>query len=344
MVYRTKNCSLKMIKQYVKDLRLEFKGYNGNKFGKDLFAGLTVTAVALPLALAFGVSSGANAAAGLVTAIIAGLIISLFSGASYQISGPTGAMTAILFVVVTEYKLQGVFIAGVIAGLILLICGFLKLGKLVYCIPKPVVTGFTSGIAIIIILGQLDNILGMKLIGENSFEKIVYSINNSNSINLTTIVITICVILFMVFFPKKLNKYFPSSLAVIIICVIFNYIFNFNVPTIGEIPKTIFLENRLDFSNIDINMIKGLITPAISIAALGMVESLLCGASAGNLKGEKMNADRELVAQGIGNIIIPFFGGVPATAAIARTSVAIKSGGQTRLTGIIHAIGLIASM
>lgn len=332
-----------MIKNYIKDLKNEFSGYNGAKFGKDVMAGLTVTAVALPLALAFGVSSGADAAAGLITAIVAGLVIGALSGASYQISGPTGAMTAILISVVSKYGIQSVFLTGLMAGVILLVCAFLKLGKLVSFIPASVITGFTSGIAIIIALGQVDNFFGVTSTGENAIAKLI-SYKNGFNINFYALGIAMLVVLIMTFFPKKWNAKFPSSLAAIIVSVIINSIFKFPLAVVGEIPKTLFPENRLDVMNIPFDKISGLVVPAVSVAALCMIESLLCGASASRMKGEKIDSDRELLSQGIGNIILPFFGGVPATAAIARTSVAIKSGEQTRLTGIIHSIGLLASM
>ncbi|WMJ23700.1 SulP family inorganic anion transporter [Paludicola sp. MB14-C6] len=333
-----------MFRKYFNDMRNEFQGYNAKKFSKDLMAGLTVTAVALPLALAFGVSSGADAAAGLITAIIAGLVIGLLSGGSYQISGPTGAMTAILIAVVMKFGMQGVFLAGLLSGVILLIAGVLKIGKLVSFIPSAVITGFTSGIAIIIALGQIDNFFGVTSKGENAIQKVASYFKNGFDMNIWAVVIAVGVVLVMAFFPKKWNAKFPSSLVAIILVVIVNSIFNLPVAVVGDIPKTLFLENRLNIFNISYEQISGLIVPAISIAALGMIESLLCGASAGRMKNEKLDADRELVAQGIGNILLPFFGGVPATAAIARTSVAIKSGQETRLTSIIHSIGLLASM
>ena len=335
---------MNLIRNYVSSLKKEFKGYNGKKLTKDILAGVTVAAVALPLALAFGVSSGADAAAGLITAVLAGFVIGTFSGGSYQISGPTGAMTAILVTLVAQYNLQGVFIACFISGIILLIAGLLKMGSLVSFIPLPVITGFTSGIAIIIALGQIDNLSGLKSSGLTTIEKIGSYFTTTQSINVTALIIGVAVIIFMSFYPKKFNQYCPGSLVAIILATAANMIFNFSVTSVGTIPKTIFLENRLHLSSINLEQVKALIIPAISIAALGLIESLLCGASAGRMKNEKLNADQELISQGIGNMIIPFFGGVPATAAIARTSVAIKSGGQTRLTGIFHAIVLLLSM
>ena len=335
---------MNIAKRYVNRLKTEFSGYNGKKFGKDLLAGITVAAVALPLALAFGVSSGADAASGLVTALMAGLIMGIFSGASYQISGPTGAMSAILISLVAQYGLNGVLIACFISGVILLICGIFKLGGIVSFIPTPVITGFTSGIAIIIAFGQINNLTGLVSEGESTIDKIVSYFSLPQTFNLTSFLIGAAVMVFMFIYPKKLNGIVPSSLVAIILATVANFIFNFDVAIVGEIPKTLFLENRLDFTAIDWSQINNLIVPAISIAALGLIESLLCGASAGRMKNEPLDSDIELVAQGLGNMVIPFFGGVPATAAIARTSVAIKAGGQTRLTSIIHSVVLILSM
>ncbi|MDF2677220.1 MAG: SulP family inorganic anion transporter [Bacillota bacterium] len=333
-----------MITQFIQDLKLEFKNYNGKKISQDVMAGLTVTAVALPLALAFGVSSGADAASGLITAIIAGILIGGLSGASYQISGPTGAMTAILLSLSIKHGIDGVFMAGVISGILLLIAAAFHFGKLVSFIPSSVITGFTSGIAIIIALGQVDNFFGTVSEGENAVQKLLSYGELGFSPNLYAILFGLLVIAIMILWPKKWNSKFPSSLAGIIIALAINSLVNLPVNIVGDIPRTLLPQNRLTFNAISLNQIKILLGPAVSIAMLGMIESLLCGASAGKMKNEKLNADRELIAQGIGNVIIPFFGGVPATAAIARTSVAIKSGGNTRFVSIFHSLGLLASM
>jgi len=333
-----------LVKKFAHDLKKEFAGYNAARLGRDAMAGLTVTAVALPLALAFGVSCGADAAAGLITAIIAGLFIGALSGASYQISGPTGAMSAILVGLVAQYQMPGVFMACLMAGVILLLAGIFKIGKLVSYIPGPVIAGFTSGIAIIIAAGQIDNFFGSTSSGEGIIGQFTSYFTNGFSINWQAVLMGALVVAIMIVWPKKWNAKFPSSLLGIIVALIVNMIFKLDVAVVGEIPKTLFPEVRLTFGNIPFEAIGDLISPAISIAALGMIESLLCGAAAGKMKGEKLDADRELVAQGIGNMLLPFFGGVPATAAIARTSVAIKSGCETRLTSIFHAIGLLASM
>lgn len=336
--------NLNIFKNYGERLKTEFKGYNGKSLSKDMLAGITVAAVALPLALAFGVSSGATAAAGLITAIVAGVIIGMLSGGSYQISGPTGAMTAILLSLVAKYQLQGVFIASLMSGIILLICGLLKLGKIVSYLPLPVITGFTSGIAIIIAFGQINNFTGLTCSGDSTISKTVSYFTTEQHFSLTTFIIGAAVVVFMALYPKKINQYFPSSLAAIILATACEFIFDFDVAQVGEIPKTVFLPDRLDLSAVTLEQVEGLIVPAISIAALGLIESLLCGASAGRMKNEKLDANQELIAQGIGNMVIPFFGGVPATAAIARTAVAIKAGGKTRLTSVFHAVVLLLSM
>lgn len=330
---------------FFNDLKKEFSGYSKQKFTKDLLAGLTVTAVALPLALAFGVSSGLDASSGLISAIIAGLIIGPLAGASYQISGPTGTMAVILTGLAVSYGPDAVFLVGMLSGIILLIAAVLKIGALVSYIPLPVVTGFTSGIAVIIALSQVDNFFGVTSQGETSFAKIYSYTKLGFTPDLTTVLFGMLVVVIMIFWPKKWNDKVPSSLIGIIVALILEIILDLNLKEVGALPTSLFGENRLHFSFITISNIKKFISPAISIAALIMVESLLCGSYARKMKNnERFFANRELSAQGIGNIIIPFFGGIPATSAIARTSVAIKSGGQTRLTGFINALGLLAAM
>ena len=334
-----------MFGKYKAMLKREFTGYNAGAFAGDLMAGLTVTAVALPLALAFGVSCGADAAAGLITAILAGLMIGALSGASFQISGPTGAMSVVILGVIAKFGLDGIFVVSFLAGALILICSFLKLGRFVSMIPRPVITGFTAGIALTIALGQIDNFLGTTSVGEGAIEKLVSVITGKAGVpDFATIIIGGIVILVMLIWPKKWNARVPSSLVGIIVATIVNLLLGFDIACVGEIPKKLFLDARLSFENIEWSRIGEYLSPVISIAALGMIESLLCGASASRMKNEPFDADLELVAQGVGNMVIPFFGGVPATAAIARTSVAIKSGARTRVCGIVHAIGLLISM
>ncbi|MEG1504178.1 MAG: SulP family inorganic anion transporter [Enterococcus sp.] len=333
-----------IIKRYKNLLQQEFSHYSLDKLKKDLLAGLTVAAVALPLALAFGVSSGADAAAGMVTAIIAGVVIGSFSGGFYQISGPTGAMAAVLMGIIATQGLEGVLVATFIAGIFLLLAGIFKLGSLTSFIPSPVITGFTSGIAIIIALGQIDNFLGTTSTGDSAIKKLLSYSSLGFSPDIPTVLLGLIVLLILIFYPKKWNQVLPGSLVVIILSTFVTVVFKLPVAKIGTIPTSLLTGTHLKLSQLNLPMIQSLIVPAISIAMLGMIESLLCGASAGRMTGKDLDSNQELVAQGIGNIILPFFGGIPATAAIARTSVAIKSGAQTRLTGIFHALFLFLSM
>ncbi len=329
-------------------LREEFRGYTTLSLKSDLLAGITVGAVALPLALAFGIASGADAAAGLVTAILAGFIIGALSGAPYQISGPTGAMSAVLIVISAKYGLDGIWLVGLMAGIMILLVGIFRMGRVVSFIPRPVVTGFTSGIAIIIFVGQLDNLLGIQTPGaENALSKLWNILQGGYTPNWQTLLTGSIVIVTMFLLPKSVTKRIPGSLVGILFAMIAVIAFGFQEPVIGEIPRTLVLDNRLLpstlFDQSTLSQIPELFVPALSVAALGAIESLLCGAVAGNMTGKKMDGDQELISQGVGNIIIPFFGGVPATAAIARSSVGVNSGGVTRLTSIFHAVFLLAA-
>ncbi len=323
----------------------EFTGYSLAKFQQDLLAGLTVAAVALPLALAFGVASGASAAAGLVTAILAGFIMGALTGAPFQISGPTGAMSAVLIVLVQRYGLEGIWVAGFFSGVLLLLIGLMRLGRFIAFIPSAVISGFTSGIALIILIGQIDNLLGIQTPAtETAAQKLLGYFQGGFAPSLQSLMLGLVVIATMLFMPKKWTARFPASLLGIILATLLNYVLAWSVPVIGAIPQSLILQSRLSLSNIPWANLPDFIAPILTITALGAVESLLCGAVGSNMTGIRLQANQELIAQGVGNMIIPFFGGVPATAAIARSSVGIKSGGQTRLVSIVHAVGLLLSM
>ena len=322
--------------------REEFRGYNRAKFQHDLLAGVTVAAVALPLALAFGIASGATAAAGLVTAILAGFIIGTLGGAGFQVSGPTGAMSAVLIVLASRYGLEGVWTAGIMAGVMILLLGIFNLGQIVNFIPSAVIAGFTSGIAVVIFAGQIDNLLGVKTAAaDNTLLKLIHYFRFDYTPNFVAVGLAVLVILIMVFWPKRLNARFPGSLLALIVVTLAAALLKLDVPVIGSIPQTILLDQRLLPANIPWAHLGDLFMPALSIAALGAIESLLCGTVAGRMSGVKMSSSQELIAQGVGNIVIPFFGGVPATAAIARTSVGIKSGGKTRVMSLVHSVTLL---
>lgn len=287
-----------MIKRYKNLLQQEFMHYSKEKLQKDLLAGLTVAAVALPLALAFGVSSGADAAAGMITAIIAGVVIGSLSGGFYQISGPTGAMAAILTGIIATQGLAGVLVATFIAGIFLLIAGLFKLGNLTSFIPTPVITGFTSGIAIIIALGQIDNFFGTTSVGENALAKLL-SYRSGFTPNLPTLLLGLAVLLLLIFYPKKWSQILPASLVAIILATFVTIIFKLPVAEVGKIPTSLVTSERLQLASLNLSLVKQLLLPAISIAMLGMIESLLCGASAGRMTGKDLDSNQELIAQGI---------------------------------------------
>ena len=281
----------------------------------------------------------------MVTAILAGLIIGMLSGAPYQVSGPTGAMSAVLILLTQKYGLTGVWMAGLMAGVALLIIGILRLGRFIAYIPAPVITGFTSGIAAIIAIGQIDNLLGVKTAANDSSALKLFGYFKGGYVpDWHTLVLAGIVIAIMVLWPKKWNSRFPSSLMGIIAATLVNALTNWPVAVIGQIPQTLLLSDRLSLAAIPWDKLPEFVGPALTITALGAIESLLCGAVASNMTGIRLQANQELIAQGVGNMVIPFFGGVPATAAIARSSVGIKSGGKTRVVTIVHALGLMASM
>lgn len=328
-------------------LRSEFRGYSAETAQRDLIAGLTVAAVALPLALAFGVAGGSTAAAGLVTAIISGLVIGLLSGAPFQISGPTGAMSAVLIVIAHDYGPRGLWMAGLMAGVMILATGIFRLGRIVNFIPAPVITGFTSGIALVIAIGQIDNFFGIKTEAHDSSARKLagYFTDPLPAINWTSVLCAVIVMATMIALPRLWNTpKIPTALLGVAAVTALSWSLGWDVETIGSIPRSIVLDDRLVPNRDDLKLIDNLLAPAFAIALLGAIESLLCGVVAGRMTGKKLATNQELIAQGVGNIVLPFFGGVPATAAIARTSVGVKAGGETRMVSIIHAIALLIGM
>ena len=328
----------------IRILREEFAGYNQLSARRDAIAGLTVAAVALPLALAFGVASGSTPAAGLVTAIVGGFLIGLLGGAPYQISGPTGAMSAVLITIASQYGMRGLWIAGLMAGLLILAIGIFRLGRIVNLIPAPVITGFTSGIALVIFIGQIDNFLGVKTQAEDrSIMKLAgYFREPLPPVNWYAIACGGIVMAIMLMLPRfRKVRAIPAALIGISVATAVAWGLSWDASTIGAIPRGIVLEDRLIPNRSDLDLIPQLAVPALAIGMLGAIESLLCGIVGGRMTGRKLAVNQELIAQGIGNIALPFFGGVPATAAIARTSVGVKAGGVTRMVSIVQSITLL---
>lgn len=324
-----------------------FEGYSLGHFQKDLLSGLIVGVVAVPLAMSFAIASGVKPEYGIYTTCIAGILISLFGGSRYQIGGPTGAFVPTLLGIVITYGYEDLLLAGLIAGIILCLMGIFKLGSLIKFIPRPVTIGFTSGIAVIIFTGQIASFLGLTGIKKHedfiaNLKEIFTHIGTTNFYNVVTALICFFVILVT---PKILPKV-PDSLVGVLISTIFATIFfSGHVPTIGTaygtIPNTL---PQFDIPEITIERIQHLIGPAFVIAMLGGIESLLSAVVADGMTNSKHNSNKELIGQGIANIVTPLFGGIPATGAIARTATNIKSGAVSPLSGVIHGLFVLFTL
>lgn len=323
----------------------EFSDYSLATFQKDFIAGLSVAAMALPLALAFGVASGAGAAAGLITSIIGGLLIGALGGAPYQISGAKAVTSVVLIVLVNRYGLEGMWFATLFSGLLMLTIGFMRLGRFIAFIPAPVIRGFTLGIALIIIIRQTDNLLGIKTpTTETAAQKLIGYFNGGFTPNLQAIVIGLVVMGIMILYPKKWSLYFPSSLLALIIAALLNWTLGWSAATIGFIPRTLILAKHLSLTNIPWSHLPDFIAPALTLTVLGSIEAFLCGAAGSNMTGVRLQVNQQLIGQGLGNMVLPFFGAIPTTSAMIRTKVGIQSGGQTRMVSIIHALILLLAM
>ncbi len=322
------------------------KNYSRAQFISDATAGVIVGIVALPLAIAFGIASGVTPEKGIITAIIAGFIISALGGSRVQIGGPTGAFIIIVYGIIQEYGTTGLTIATIMAGVLLVFMGFIKLGTLIKFIPYPVVVGFTSGIALLIFSTQIKDFFGLTMASVPSefHEKWIAYFQAFSSVNLYVLGIAVISLIIMIFWPKITHK-IPGSLVAIIVSTIIVIVFKLPVDTIGskfgEIPSNL---PSLQMVEVNFGMIKGLIGPAVVIALLAAIESLLSAVVADGMIGGKHRSNMELIAQGAANIIAPLFGGIPATGAIARTATNIKNGGRTPVAGIIHAFTLLLIM
>ena len=321
------------------------KGYLKEQFTKDLFAGIIVGIVALPLAIAFAVASGVSPDKGLVTAVIAGFIISVLGGSRIQIGGPTGAFIVIVYGIIEQYGTDGLIIATVMAGLMLIAFGLLRLGALLKFIPYPLVVGFTSGIALVIFSTQIKDALGLNIekVPSEFIHKWGMYFTTLDTINPAAIIISIITILIAVYF-KKITTKIPGSFVAIILVTLVVQVFDIQVTTIesffGEIPqKFSFAIPDFDFSQLGYYF-----APALTIALLGGIESLLSAVVSDGMIGSNHRSNTELIAQGAANVITPFFGGIPATGAIARTATNAKSGARTPIAGIVHAITLLLIM
>ena len=316
---------------------------------KDVIAGIMVGIVALPLAIAFAIASGVSPEKGLITAVVGGFLVSFLGGSRVQIGGPTGAFIVILYGIVQQYGINGLLLATIMSGIILMIMGFAQFGSLIKFIPYPVIVGFTSGIAVIIFSGQVKDFLGLDIaiVPADFIGKWTSYARNLPTFDLASFMIGVLALLIILFWPKVSRKIPGSLIAIISTTLIVQYVqyFHLNVATIesrfGEIPSMIPAPSLPSF---DFAMIQHLIMPATTIALLGAIEALLSAVVADGMIGSRHKSNMELIAQGAANIITPLFGGIPVTGAIARTATNVKNGGRTPIAGIVHAITLLLIM
>nr|WP_321356226.1 SulP family inorganic anion transporter [uncultured Draconibacterium sp.] len=320
-------------------------GISKKQITSDVLAGVVVGIVALPLAIAFAVASGVSPEKGLITAVVAGFLISFLGGSRVQIGGPTGAFIVIVYGIVQQYGVNGLIISTVLAGIILILFGVLKLGTLLKFIPHPLIVGFTSGIALVIFSTQIKDALGLTItdLPSGFLEKWHVYISNLGNVNIAALLVTLTTIAITLISGKFVKK-IPGSFIAIILVTLVVQVFKIPIATIetyfGEISNTI----HFSIPQIRLNDLQNYLEPALTIALLGGIESLLSAVVADGMISGKHRSNTELIAQGIANVVTPFFGGIPATGAIARTATNVKNGGRTPIAGIAHAITLLLIM
>jgi len=339
------NLFLEKLSQHFRPRLIDaLRGYGKARFSTDVTAGITVGVVALPLGIAFAIASGAKPEAGIFTAIIAGFIISALGGSRVQIGGPTGAFIVIVYGIIVQYGFANLLICTIMAGVILIAMGAFKLGSLLKYFPRPLIIGFTNGIAVLIILSEVKDFLGLKIVSlpAEFFHKISTLTHALPSFDIITFALASTSVLFIWFYPKKWAKHFPSPIVALVIGTALVGVFNLPVETIGSryggIPQGLPDFSMPDFS---ISTIRYLIMPAFTIALLGAIESLLSASVADGMIDDKHDPNQELIAQGVANIVTPFFGGIPATGAIARTATNVRAGASSPISGMVHALTLL---
>ncbi len=325
------------------------KGYTKSQFVKDLVAGIIVAIIALPLSIALALASGVNPECGVYTAIFAGFVVALFGGSNVQIAGPTAAFATVVASIVAKEGMEGLIIASVMAGILLIIMGVLKLGSLIRFIPETITVGFTAGIAVTIFLGQIKDFLGITY--QNSerpieaIEKVEANIHNISTVSVQAVIIGVISLAILILYPKLEKKIPPSLIAVVIGAVLVGCIpfINNGAYTIGELYDIPSGFPRFTLGSVDLSVerIIALVPNAVTIAVLAGIESLLSCVVADGMIDAKHNPNAELTAQGLANISSVMFGGIPATGAIARTAANIKNGGRTPVAGMVHSVVLL---
>ncbi len=323
------------------------KDYFKQNFFYDLKAGFITAVVALPLALAFAIASGVPPVMGLYTAVVAGILASLLGGSVFSITGPTGAMVVLILSTVSKFGLEGLLLAGFFAGVFQIIFGLMKVGKVVKYLPLPLISGFTAGIGAIIFIGQIGNFLGVSLEPkEHVWETLGQIFLHLPDLKAAAVVVTLGTVLLLVFLPKLLAKSrytrnIPASIVALVLFTVAAAVLALNVPIVGEIPQGL---PSLSVPNFSWELIKNILPASVTIALLGAIEALLCAVVCDGMTSTKHNSNRELVSQGVVNVIMPFFGGMAATAAIARSAVNIREGAKTRYAGVFHGLFLMSTL
>ena len=325
------------------------KNYTKTDFTTDLMAGIIVGIVALPLAIAFGIASGVSPEKGIITAIVAGFIISFLGGSKVQIGGPTGAFIVIIYGIIQEYGIEGLMVATMMAGVLLILLGVFKLGTIIKFIPYPIIVGFTSGIAVTIFTTQIADIFGLQFGGEKMpgdfIGKWILYFHHFDTVNWWNVIVSL-VSIFIIAITPKFSKKIPGSLIAIILVTVGVYLLKMygGITCIDTIGDRFSIKAQLPEAAVpalDWEAIKNLFPVAITIAVLGAIESLLSATVADGVIGDRHDSNTELIAQGIANFVSPIFGGIPATGAIARTMTNINNGGKSPVAGIVHAVVLL---
>lgn len=337
------------IDQQVALAKLQFRGrmegYTLDALRKDIIAGIIVGIVAIPLALAFAIASGVKPQFGIYTTIFAGVLVGLFGGSRVQIAGPTGAFVPILLSIVMVYGYENLLLAGLLAGIILIFMGITKMGMLIRFIPRPVTVGFTSGIAVIIFTGQIDTFLGLQNVAKHEYflPNIVELTKNIATIQTPSVIVAMICLICLIYSQRFLPSIPGQLTGLLASTLVATFIFPGGVETIGtkfgEIPAGL---PSFHLPQISLDAIQLMLGPAFTIAILGGVESLLSCMVADGMTGHKHDSNRELIGQGIANVVTPFFGGIAATGAIARTATNIRSGGSTPVSALIHSVTVLA--
>ena len=330
------------MKQFTPKLFDVLKGYSKEQFVKDVVSGIIVAIIALPLSIALALASGVGPEQGIYTAIFAGFVISFLGGSRVQIAGPTAAFATIVAGIVAENGMDGLIVATIMAGILLIIMGFLKFGNLIRFIPYTITTGFTTGIAVTIVIGQIKDFLGLTFTNSpvETMDKVKEIVSSIGTFNFEALIIGMIALLILIFWPKKLEKIPPSLIAIIVSVCLVKFL-HLNVKTIGDLYT---ISNKIPgirIPSVNLDLIKTLLPDAFTIAVLAGIESLLSCVVSDGMIGSHHKPNAELIAQGAGNVVSALFGGIPATGAIARTAANVKNGGRSPIAGMVHSLTLL---